>query len=101
MIQSVFNKDARHIYPTILYSSADNAGENIRFAARYQRLEKEIINTRNLIVATEHDLYSGDVQTVEQTFKELFNLDNYGRVPQFFIDKLKELEDVLTKSSSL
>ena len=101
MIQSVFNKDARHIYPTILYSSADNAGENIRFAARYQRLEKEIINTRNLIVATEHDLYSGDVQTVEQIFKELFSLDNYGRVPQFFIDKLKELEDVLTKSSAL
>ena len=64
-------------------------------------MEKEIINTRNLIVTTEHDLYSGDVQTVEQIFKELFSLDNYGRAPQFFIDKLKELEDVLIKSSEL
>lgn len=101
MIQSVFSKDARHIYPTILYSSADNAGENIRFAARYRQLEKEIINTRNLIVATEHDLYSGDIQTVEKTFKELLNLDNYGKVPQFFTDKLNELKDVLNSSTAL
>lgn len=101
MIQSVFEKDARHIYPTILYSSAENPGENLRFAARYRQLEKEIINTRNLIVATEHDLYSGEIQTVERTFKELFNLGNYGKVPQFFVDKLNELEKVLENSTAL
>ncbi|WP_165040557.1 DEAD/DEAH box helicase [Dysgonomonas sp. ZJ709] len=101
MIQSVFNKDARHIYATILYSAADNAGENVRLAAPYQQLEKEIINTRNLIVATEHDLYVGDSETVESTFRELFDLNNYGRVPQFFVDKLAELNSVLNKASLL
>ncbi|MBF0648356.1 AAA family ATPase [Dysgonomonas sp. GY75] len=101
MIQSVFEKDARHIYPTILYSSAENAGENIRFAAIYQQLEKEIINVRNLIVATEHDLYIGDTQHAEKVFRNLFNLDNYRRVPQFFIDKLAELEKVIDKATPL
>lgn len=101
MIQSVFNKDARHVYPTILYSSADNPGENLRYAAVYQQLEKEIINIRNLIVATEHDLYIGDEDTAQAAFDELFDLDNYGRVPQFFIDKLFELKKILDDSSSL
>ncbi|MBK5721477.1 AAA family ATPase [Dysgonomonas sp. Marseille-P4677] len=101
MIQSVFNKDARHIYPTILYSSAENAGENLRFSAIYQQLEKQIINIRNLIVATEHNLYTGDILAVEKVFKDLFNLDNYGRAPQFFIDKLIELEKVLKDASEL
>lgn len=101
MIQSVFGKDARHIYPTILYSSAENAGENIRFAAIYQQLEKEIINVRNLIVATEHDVYIGDTQHVEKVFRNLFNLNNYGRAPQFFIDKLAELEKVIDKATPL
>lgn len=101
MIQSVFDKDARHIYPTILYSSADNPGENIRFAARFHQLEKEIINLRNLIVATEHDLYLGNTSTVEDTFSELFDLDNYGRVPDFFTDRLSELEKVLKEATHL
>ena len=101
MIQSVFDKDARHIYPTILYSSADNPGENIRFAARFYQLEKEIINIRNLIVATEHDLYLGNTSTVEDTFNELFNLDNYGRVPDFFTERLSELEKVLKEATYL
>ena len=101
MIQSVFNKDSRYIYPTILYSSADNPGENLRFAAAYRQLEKEIINTRNLIVATEHDLYIGDINSVEQTFRKLFHLDNYGQVPQFFIDKLVEIERVLEKATDI
>lgn len=101
MIQSVFGKDPpRHIYPTILYSAAENDGENIRFAATYQQLEKEIINIRNLIVATEYNLYAGDAPpAVENTFSALFNLDNYGRVPQFFIDKLQELKKVLDAAS--
>ncbi|MDH6307799.1 DNA replication ATP-dependent helicase Dna2 [Dysgonomonas sp. PFB1-18] len=101
MIQSVFGKDARHIYPTILYSAAENDGENIRFAAFYQQLEKEIINTRNLIVATEHDLYIGDGGTVEDTFRKLFDMNNYGRVPQFFTDKLNELKKILDGASTV
>ncbi|MDR1882391.1 MAG: AAA family ATPase [Prevotella sp.] len=101
MVQSVFGKDARHIYPTILYSSAENAGENIRFAAIYRQLEKEIVNVRNLIVATEHDLYIGDTQSVEKIFRSLFNPDNYGRVPRFFVDKLGETEKTVNKATPL
>lgn len=102
MIQSVFNCDARHVYPTILYSSAEKSGENIRLAARYQQLEKEIINTRNLIVATEHHLYAGDGHIVEQLLTNLFEVANYdGRVPQFFVDKLEELKKIFVNSSEL
>lgn len=101
MIQSVFNKDARHVYATILYSSADNRGENIRLAAHYQQLEKEIINIRNLIVANEHYLYTGDSKTVAVAFKELFDIDNYGHVPDFFSDKLRLLQKVLDNASQL
>lgn len=101
MIQSVFNKDARHIYPTILYSSAENDGENLRFSAIYQQLEKQILNIRNLIVANEHDLYIGNIVSAEKIFKELFNIDNYGQIPQFFTDKLTELEKVVREASDL
>lgn len=101
MIQSVFNKDPRHIYPTILYSSADNPGENLRFAAAYRRLEKEIINVRNRIIATEHDLYIGDIASVEQVFRKLFDLDSYGQVPPFFSDKINELRKILDNATEL
>lgn len=101
MTQSVFGKDARNIYSSILYSSVENSGENLRFSAMYQQLEKDILNIRNLIVATEHDLYCGDIESIEAIFKELFDIDNYGRVPQFFVNKLAELEKVLASSSQL
>lgn len=101
MIQTVFNTNIRHIYPYILYSSAENKGENLRYSAGFQRLEKEIINTRNQIVAVERSLYAGDVVAVETIFDQLFNLDNYGRVPQFFTDKLVAIKKVLDSATSL
>lgn len=101
IIQSVFGSDPRHVYPTILYSSVENKGENLRLAAQYQQLEKEIINTRNLVVATEHDLYAGDVATVENIFTQLFDIDNYGAAPQFFSDKLIALKKIIRDSSPL
>lgn len=101
MIQSSTGKDARHIYPTILYSSGDGRGENLRLAAPYKQLEKEIINVRNLIVATEHDLYTGDNKTVEQIFHKLFDINSYGQVPDFFISKVNEMKKVLDQASDL
>lgn len=101
MIQSVFDKDARQIYAIILYSAVNNHSENMRLSAPYKQLEKEIINVRNQVVATEHDLYIGDSHTVECIFKQLFDLDNYGRVPQFFVDKLDELEKILVRASDI
>ncbi len=101
MIQSVFGKSSRQIYPTILYSSAENRGENLRFAATYHKLEKEIINIRNMIIATEHKLYTGDSDSVADVFSSLFDLDSYGRVPQFFCDKLEEVQEVLDNASTV
>jgi len=95
IIQSVFDKLPRDIEPFILYSAAENKGENMRYSAAYRNIEKEIINMRNLIVATEHDLYSGDTDTVAKIFHDVVNINSYGPVPQFFIDKLKEIEDLL------
>lgn len=101
MIESVFNKDARNIYPMILYSAAERAGENLRYAARFKQLEKEILQVRNLIIATEHDLYIGNGATVQKVFDELFNPINYNRPPQFFMDKLEAIKKVLDSASSL
>lgn len=95
IIQSVFDTDARSIRSSILYSAAENAGENLRIAVNYQTLEKEIINLRNLIVATEHDLYLGGEMAAEKLFREIFNLDNYGKVPDFFTRQINDLEKVL------
>lgn len=101
IIQSVFGKGSRGISPTILYSAADNTGENIRLSGAYQALEKEIVNIRNLIVATEHYLYIGENDAVDSTFRQMFNLDNYGRVPQFFVDNLTGMEKVLSNITTL
>ena len=96
MIQSVFGKKARDIYAMILYSSADFKGHNLRLSAPYKQLEKEIVNLRNRIVATEHLLYTGDGETVKDVFGQLFDLDNYDtRVPEFFVSKLDEVQKVL------
>ena len=101
IIQSVFDKTSRNISSIILYSAAENQGENLRIAAAYQHLEKEVINIRNLVVATEHNLYIGDKESVEDVFNQLFNLDNYGKTPQFFIDKLTDINKVLSNISLL
>ncbi len=102
MIQSVFGKSARDIHAMILYSSSNFRGQNLRLSAPYKQLEKEIINVRNLIVATEHRLYTGDGETVKEIFDEMFDLDNYSnRVPDFFQNKLVEIKKVLDKSTHL
>lgn len=102
MIQSVFEKKARNIHAMILYSSAPFRGQNLRLSAPFKRLEKEIVNARNLIVATEHKLYTGNAETVEEIFEELLDLDSYdGRTPDFFAAKLAEIKKILLASSDL
>lgn len=101
MIQSVFGSDSRHVYAAILYSSAEKSGENIRLAASYKKLEKELLNIRNLIVATEHDLYTGGIETVAKTFNELFDRSNYDRIPSFFDERLSDFQAVLAKLSDI
>lgn len=101
MIESVFGKLARQIYPTILYSSVCQPGGNLRLAAPYKKLEKEILNIRNKIVLTEHNLYTGDNETVDKMFKELYDTDSYGKIPDFFANKLNELKKLFLQASSI
>ncbi|MDL2215129.1 AAA domain-containing protein [Dysgonomonas sp. OttesenSCG-928-M03] len=101
IIQSVFKVDDRGVSASILYSAAENPGENLRLAATYRALEKEIVNMRNLIVATEHDLYSGDSEVVEKLFTDICNTNNYGRIPDFFAQRLADFEKVLKNTTEL
>lgn len=101
MIESVFNKTARQIYPTILYSSVSQIGANLRLAAPFKKLEKEILNIRNKIVLTEHKLYTGDNDTLNNLFNELYDTDSYGKIPDFFANKLNELKKVFLQTSSI
>lgn len=101
MIQSVFGLEARQVYAAILYSSAENKNGNLRLAATYKQLEKEILNIRNLIVATEHDLYTGNSDTVSHIFDELFDMANYVHVPDYFINKIADFQKIINKTSEL
>lgn len=101
IIKSVFNCDDRKIVSAILYSASENQGENLRIAAPYQQLEKEIINTRNLIIATENEIYSKEIESVEKLFTDICNIDNYGRVPDFFTQQITSLDKAISKISSL
>ncbi|NDV79749.1 AAA domain-containing protein [Dysgonomonas sp. 511] len=100
MIQSVSDKDGRYIYPSILYSAATDKGENIRFAAKFQKLEKIILNIRNLVVATEYKLYTGSTNRVRRIFSNLLDPNNYGsNLPSFFSYKIEPLQKALEKAT--
>lgn len=101
IIQTVFEQNPRNISATLLYSAAENPGENLRLSAAYQTLEKEIINIRNLIVATEHDLYLNEDNAVEKLINEIKSVKNYPAAPQFFIDKLVDFAKVTENISPL
>ncbi|NDW09057.1 AAA domain-containing protein [Dysgonomonas sp. 520] len=100
-VQSVLNMSSQKLISAILYSSAENRGENLRFAAPFQILDKEIINVRNQIISTEHRLYQGSSDDVYQLFQEIFSLENYGKVPDFFVHQIAELEKMINNISSI
>ena len=98
MVESVFGKNARHIDAAILYSSGNISGENLRFSAVYQVLEKSIINIRNLIIANEYALMHGDNDRVNALFEKLFqSTDATERLPSFFTQKIEKMRTVLAQ----
>lgn len=102
MIESVFGKDARNIDAAILYSAGNNSGENLRFAAVYQELEKQILNLRNLIVANEYALMQGDNETVENLFFQLFqSVNSPDFLPNFFIERIENFQKTLQQCNKL
>ncbi|NLC50496.1 MAG: AAA family ATPase [Bacteroidales bacterium] len=102
MIESVYSKTSRDIEVAILYSAGDHPGQNLRFAAIYQNLEKEIINLRNLIVHNEYAISQGTIADVQAQFRCLRTMiDTSARVPDFFVQKIKKVEDTLIQCSPL
>jgi DNA replication ATP-dependent helicase Dna2 len=97
MVKSVFGKNARQIDAAILYSAGNVSGENLRFAAVYQNLEKEIINVRNAIAANEYALMQGDNEQVHRLFAELFLSAGSERMPTFFMQKIEKIRAILTQ----
>ncbi|MDD4727237.1 MAG: AAA domain-containing protein [Dysgonamonadaceae bacterium] len=102
MIKSVYDLEARDIDAAILYSAGIIPGQNLRFAAVYQALEKQILNVRNLIVSTEYSITQGTVAEVEAQFNSLSNLKYSSmRIPEFYVQKIKKIDDTLAQSTEL
>lgn len=102
MIESVYNQSSRNIDAYILYSAGIHPGQNLRFAAIYQNLEKEILNLRNLIVSNELAISQGTIRDVHAQFASLRTMiDPSERVPDFFIQKIKKIEDTLIQCTPI
>ncbi len=101
MIESVFGKTDREIHTSVLYSASDNSGENLRFAAGYHQLEKEIVNLRNHIIIQEYQLVYGDNEIVEEIFKNVFSLPQAQKIPYFFVQKLELTEQILQQATDI
>lgn len=100
MIESVFGETARNIDAAILYSSGENSGENLRFAAVYKELDKRIISLRNSIIVTEYSLINGNNNTVQSIFEELLN-NLPASAPAFYINKIQVVREVLSQCSDI
>ncbi len=101
MIESVFNAPPRKIEAAILYSSGDMPGTNLRFAAEFQRLEKEIINVRNHIVANEHKIMNGNNETLAQLFQELYATTDFAKsTAKFYTQKIEDFKSILQQCTS-
>lgn len=101
MIESVFDNSGS-INASILYSAGDRAGENLRIAAKDEKLDKAIVNLRNLIVANEKRLVNGDNEEVASMFASLHALvQEGGRLPSFFTQKIARIEARLQTSNEL
>lgn len=102
MIDSVFGAESRDIDAAILYSSGVQPGSNLRFAADYQNLNKDIINMRNHLVANEHELINGDNGVVEGMFERLFNTTSFSKPnATFYTKKIEMLEYALKQCSAV
>ncbi|MDO5523506.1 MAG: AAA domain-containing protein [Bacteroidia bacterium] len=100
MIESVFNAPSRKVEAAILYSSGSISGANLRFAAEFQQLEKEIVNARNHIVANEHMVMNGDNDTVAQLFQNLYDTTDIAqKTAKFYTQKIEDFKSVLRQCS--
>lgn len=100
LIESVFGANPRNIEAAILYSSGIIPGSNLRFAANYQNLNREIINMRNHIVANEHAIINGDNEMVAQMFERLYETTSFSKpTAKFYNQKIDSFKMVLKQCS--
>lgn len=102
MIESVYNQTSRNIDAAILYSASIHPGQNLRFSAIFQNLEKEILNLRNLIVYNEFEISQGGVEEVQAQFRSLRTMISTSKkTPDFFIQKIRTIENALIQCTPL
>ena len=100
MIESVYKQTSRNIDVAILYSASEHPGQNLRFSAIYQDLEKKIMNLRNLIVHNEFIVSQGSIEDVQAQFRSLRTMISTTRkTPDFFVQKIKNVEDTLIQAT--
>ena len=101
MIESVYGKTGE-MDASILYSAGNREGENLRAVEKDEKLEKAIVNVRNLVVANEKRLVEGDNEGVASLFSELFNsVRGSDKLPWFFTQKISRIENCLNACSEL
>lgn len=101
MIESVYGKTGE-MDASILYSAGNREGENLRSVEKDEKLEKAIVNVRNLIVANEKRLVEGDNEEVASLFSELFDsVRGSDKLPWFFTQKISRIETCLDACSDL
>jgi len=102
MTESVFDVPSRRVEAAILYSSGSIPGTNLRFAAGFQQLEKEIINVRNLIIANEHAIINGNNQTVAQLFQALYDTTGTAqKSATFYTQRIEQFKSVLQQCTPM
>lgn len=101
MIESVFDERGA-TDAAILYSAGNRPGENLRIAEKDEKLDKAIVNLRNLIVANEKRMVIGDNNEVALLFTELFeSVKEGGRLPSFYTHKIARMQERLNSCSAL
>lgn len=101
IIETVFQTDNRQILPAILYSAADFSGTNMRMAAPSRKMEKQILELRNQVIAMEHDLFMREEEGVLLYLKKWLDIDNYPHAPKFLEEQLGEFKKVFDHLSSI
>lgn len=102
MIDSVFSDKKSNVEASILYASGNNPGENIRKANIDDKLEKSILNLRNLIIINEHKIISGELESIESLFKSMLReTETENRIPNFYLHKVNRFQNVLSQCSEI
>lgn len=102
MVESVFGGDKNYVDASILYAASNISGESIRKATLNGKLEKTILNLRNHIIINEHKIINDDITYIEEVFKSVCAQIKIGhRLPAFYINKIKNIENVLTHSNEI